>query len=73
MAVGASMVSQPSKRARHSGGREIAQPALRRCGNCGGVGHYRQTCQNDLEVSSESNSSVNFIGSIFDSDESEDS
>ena len=35
----ASTASQRSKKARGSDGHETAQPALRRCGNCGGTGH----------------------------------
>jgi hypothetical protein len=69
VAAKASAGPQRSKKARGGGDQEPAQPALRRCGNCGGTGHNARTCRKDTEISSESNVST---GSLFDSDEIED-
>ena len=44
VAAEASAALQPSKKARGGDGQERAQPALRRCGNCGGAGHNARTC-----------------------------
>ena len=55
-----------SKRARGSGGQERAQPAQRRCGNCGKTGHNARTCQNDIEEDSESIVSVSYVESVDD-------
>jgi hypothetical protein len=44
VAAEASVVALSSKRTRGGGGQEIAQPTLRRCGNCGGTGHNARTC-----------------------------
>ena len=63
---------QRSKKARSGGNQEPAQPALRRCGNCGRTGHNVRTCKKDIEASSESDASTTYIGSLFDSDEIED-
>jgi hypothetical protein len=68
VAAEASAALQRSKRARGSG-QEPAQPALRRCGNCGRTGHNARTCKKDIEASSESDASTTYIGSLFDSDE----
>jgi len=57
-----------SKKARGSSDQEPAQPAIRRCGNCGGTGHNARTCRKDTEISSESNVSTTYAGSLFDSD-----
>jgi hypothetical protein len=43
VAATASVAPQRSKKAR-GGGHETAQPALRRCGNCGGTGHNARPC-----------------------------
>jgi cell division septum initiation protein DivIVA len=69
MEYGTAAALQRSKRARGSGGQEPAQPALRRCGNCGRTGHNARTCKKDIEASSESDASTTYIGSLFDSDE----
>jgi hypothetical protein len=54
-----------SKKARGGGDQERAQPTVRRCGNCGGTGHNARTCKKDT--------STIYIGSLFDSDEIEES
>ncbi|KAK1920508.1 hypothetical protein P3342_002808 [Pyrenophora teres f. teres] len=73
VAAEASAAPQRSKRARGSSDQEPAQPAVRRCGNCGKTGHNARTCKKDTEASSESDASTTYAGSLFDSDEIEDS
>ena len=68
VAATASVAPQRLKKARGGGGHETAQPALRRCGNCGGTGHNARRCQKDTEESSESEASTTYAGSLFDSD-----
>jgi hypothetical protein len=60
------------KKARDGDNQERAQPSVRRCGNCGGTGHNVRTCRKDIDISSESDASTTYIGSLFDSDEIED-
>jgi len=72
VAAEASTAPQQSKKARGSGNQEPAQPALRRCGNCGRTGHNARTCKKDTEISSNSDESTTYIGSLFDSNEIED-
>jgi hypothetical protein len=72
VATEASAAPQRSKKARGGGDQELAQPALRRCGNCSGTGHNARTCKKDREASSESDASTTYIGSLFGSDEIED-
>jgi len=73
VATEASIAPQRSKKARGSGNQEIDQPALRRCGNCGATGHDARTCKKDIEVSSKSDGSTTYAGSLFDSDKIEES
>jgi hypothetical protein len=54
VAAEASVAANRSKKARSSGDQERAQPALRRCGNCGGTGYTARTCKKDTEASNES-------------------
>ena len=61
-----------SKKARGGSSEEPAQPAVRRCGNCGRTGHNARTCKNDTEISSESDVSTTYVGSLFNSDENEE-
>jgi hypothetical protein len=68
----ASMAAGRSKKARGGGGQERAQPALRRCGNCGGTGHNARTCKKDTEISSKLDASTTYIGSLFDNNEIKD-
>ena len=68
VAAEAAVATERSKKARSSGDQERAQPALRRCGNCEGTGHNARTCKKDIEVSSESDGSTTYIGSLFNSD-----
>ena len=68
VAATAAITPQRSKKARGGDGHETAQPAIRRCGNCGGTGHNARTCKKDLEESSKSNTSEGFAGSLVDSD-----
>jgi hypothetical protein len=72
VAAEASVAARRSKKARAGGDQEPAQPTLRRCGNCGGTGHNARTCKKDTKISSESDVSTRYIGSLFDSDEIED-
>ena len=72
IATKASTVLQPLKKACSGGNQERAQPALQRCGNCSGTGHNAQICKKDIEISSESDVSTTYPGSLFDSDEIED-
>jgi hypothetical protein len=69
VAAEASTAPQRSKKVRGGSDQELAQPALRRCGNCGRTGHNARTCKKDIEASSESDASTTYIGSLFDSDE----
>ena len=69
VAAKASAGPQRSKKARGGGDQETAQPAIRRCGNCGGTGHNAHTCRKDTEISSESGVSTTYVGSLFDSNE----
>jgi hypothetical protein len=72
VAAKASTAPQRSKKARGSSNQEPAQPALRRCGNCGRTGHNARTCKKDTEISSNSDESTTYIGSLFNSNEIED-
>jgi hypothetical protein len=72
VAAEAAAASQRSKKARGGGDREPAQPAVRRCGSCGRTRHNARTCRKDTEISSESDVSTMYVGSLFDSDEIED-
>ena len=71
VAAEASAVPQRSKKARDNSDQEPAQPVLRRCGNCGRTGHNTRTCKKDIKVFSESDTSITYIDSLFDSDEIE--
>jgi hypothetical protein len=73
VAAEASVAARQSKKARGGGDQERAQPALRRCGNCGRTRHNARTCKKDTEISSESNVSTMYVGSLFSSDEIEES
>jgi hypothetical protein len=68
VAAKASTATQRSKKTCDGGDQERAQPALRRCGNCGGTGHNARTCKKDTEKSSKSDTSTTYTGSLFDSD-----
>jgi hypothetical protein len=72
VAAEASVAAERSKKARGGGDQERAQPALRRCGNCGGTGHNARTCKKDTEASSESDASTAYAGSLCNSDEIEE-
>jgi hypothetical protein len=72
VAAEAYMAAGRSKKARCGGDQERAQPALRRCRNCGRTRHNARTCKKDTKISSESDASTTYIGSLFDSDEIED-
>jgi hypothetical protein len=72
VAANAALVVNLLKRTRSSGPAGRPQPAQRRCGNCGQSRHNARTCQKDAEISSESDASTTYIGSLFDSDEIED-
>jgi hypothetical protein len=72
VAAKSSAAPQRSKKARGGGDQEPAQPAVRRCGNCGRTGHNARTCRKDTEISSESDVSTTYVGSLFNSDEIEE-
>lgn len=61
-----------SKKARSGGDQETAQLALRRCRNYGRTGNNTRTCRKGVDISSESDASTTYIGSLFDSDEDKD-
>ncbi|KAF1959924.1 hypothetical protein CC80DRAFT_591072 [Byssothecium circinans] len=63
---------QNRKRARVEGEREVRQPGVRHCGNCGKARHNARTCQADEEGSSESEASTQFIMSSSDADDNGD-
>jgi hypothetical protein len=65
-------VPQRSKKAYSSGNQEPAQPALQRYRNCSRTGHNACICKKDTEISSNSDESTTYIGSLFNSDEIED-
>ena len=67
VAAEASAAPQQLKKARGSGDQELAQPALRRCRNCGRTRHNARTCKKDTEISSESDASTTYVGSLFNS------
>ena len=67
VAAEASTVPQQSKKSRGNSDQERAQPAQRRCGNCGATGHNARTCKKDIEVSSKLDRSIIYIGSLFNS------
>jgi hypothetical protein len=71
VAAKASAAPKRSKKARCGSDQEPAQPALRRCGNCGGTGHNARTFKKDVEISSKSDASTMYIGSMFDSNKIE--
>jgi hypothetical protein len=73
VAAEASVAAERSKKARGGGDQERAQPALRRCGSCGRTGHNARRCKKYTEVSSESDLSTTYAGSLLDSDEIEES
>jgi hypothetical protein len=72
IAAEASAAPQRSKKACGSSNQELAQPTLRRCGNCSRTGHNTRTCKKDREASLESDTSTAYIGSLLDSDEIKD-
>jgi hypothetical protein len=63
------MAASRSKKACGCGDQGTAQPALRRCGNCGETGHNARTCKKDTEEDSESELSSICIKHLVDSDE----
>jgi hypothetical protein len=73
VAAGASRAAGRSKKACGGGDQERSQLTVWRCGNCSGTGHNAGTCKKDTEISSESDASTTYIGSLFDSDEMEES
>ena len=72
VAAEASVATRRSKKARGGGDQERAYPTVRRCGNCGRTGHNARTCKKDTEISSESDASTVYVGSLFNSDEIEE-
>jgi hypothetical protein len=72
VAAEASIAAGRSKKARSSSDQERAQLTIQRCGNCGRTRHNTRTCKNNTKISSESDTSTTYIGSLFDSDEIEE-
>jgi hypothetical protein len=72
VATEALIAPRKSKKARGGDDHELAQLASRRCRNCGETGHNARTCKTNMESSSESETSTIYIGSLFDSDETDD-
>ena len=68
VAAEAPVAAGRSKKARSGGDQERAQPTVRRCGNCGGTRHNARTCKKDIKISSKSNASTMYVGSLFNSD-----
>ena len=64
--------TRATKRGRTNGNQEAPSRALRRCGNCGETGHNKITCRKRPEDEEESDASTQFVGSLFDSDSSDD-
>ena len=62
-----------SKKTCSEGATDGRQLALRRCSKCGKTGHNARTCQDDREVSSESDASTQYIFSDSDSSNNNDS
>jgi ribosomal protein L32 len=71
VAAEASVASERSKKARSGGDKERAQPALRRCGNCGKTRHNARTCKKDTNISSKLDASTTYTGSLCNSDKTE--
>jgi hypothetical protein len=72
VAAEASIATRRSKKARGSSNQERAQLTIRRYRNCGGTRHNTRTCKNNTKISSESDASTTYIGSLFNSDEIEE-
>jgi hypothetical protein len=72
-AANVSTTHKKSRKARGGGSNEPVQPALRRCRKCGGTGHNVRTCEVDSKESSKSETSTEYIGSLFNSDKNNDS
>ena len=64
VATEVSIVPQPSKKARSSGGQEKAQPTQRHCRNCRETGYNACMCKIDKEEASKSDASVSDIYSL---------
>jgi hypothetical protein len=64
VALEAQAASQSSKKARGGDSPGPAQPALRRCGNCGGTGHNARTCKKDEEEALESDTGTSYVASV---------
>jgi hypothetical protein len=72
VAAEASIATRRSKKAYSSSNQERAQLTIRRYRNYGRTRHNARTCKNNTEISSESDASTTYIGSLFDSDEIEE-
>ena len=72
VAAEASTAVHKPKKARRRDNNGSSQLTLRRCRNCGETGHNARTCKIDIERSSESGTSTQYIGSLFGSDENDD-
>jgi hypothetical protein len=72
VAAEASIATRRSKKARGSSNQERAQLTIRRYRNCGRTRHNTRTCKNNTKISSESDASTTYIGSLFNSDEIEE-
>jgi hypothetical protein len=61
VAASTALVANPPKKTRSNGAPEGALPTQRRCSKCGETGHNARTCQKDVDASSESEASTQYI------------
>ena len=71
VAIDATIAYKKLKNHRGTKDHGLAQSGSRRCRKCGNPGHNSRTCQVDEEASSESDDSTQYVGSLFDSEKSE--
>jgi hypothetical protein len=72
VAAEASVTTKRSKKTRSSRDQERAQSTLQRCRNCSRTGHNARTYKKGTKISSDTDASTTYIGSLFDSDEIEE-
>jgi hypothetical protein len=69
----ASVAARQSKKACSGGDQERAQPSLQHCRNCGRTRRNARMCKKDTEASFKSDASTMLVGSLFYSNEIEES
>jgi hypothetical protein len=72
VAANAALVANPLKKTRSSGALEGVLLTQRRCSKCGETGHNARTCQKDVDASSESEASTQYIFSDSADDNNDD-